>query len=61
MGTPAVDRGGGSGGTGGGRQAGEADKKQKRRGVRARNWTEEAYGARRLEAYGARRLERERV
>ena len=40
MGTPAVDRGGGSGGTGGGRQAGEADKKQKRRGVRARNWTE---------------------
>jgi len=36
----AVDRGGGSEGTGGGRQAGEIDKKQNKRGVRARIWTE---------------------
>ena len=35
-----MDRGGGSWGTGGGRQAGETDKKQKKRGVRARIWTE---------------------
>ena len=58
-GRPGEARAVGPGGQGGG--LGEADKKQKRRGVRARNWTEEAYGARRLEAYGARRLERERV